>query len=63
MSRKLTSTHLDILILGVGEDGHIASLFDNDKTSDELASIATAHGYKTEQRLTLTLKALNSRKH
>ncbi len=62
MSRKLTSTHLDILILGVGEDGHIASLFDNDKTSDELASIATAHGYKTEQRLTLTLKALNSRK-
>lgn len=62
MHRKLTSIHLDILILGVGEDGHIASLFDNDKTSDDLASTATAKGYKTEQRLTLTLKALNSGK-
>ncbi len=66
MHRKLQqfsyTPFFDILILGVGEDGHIASLFDNDHTSDDLASIATARGYKTEQRLTLTLRALNSRK-
>jgi len=51
---------LDVLVLGAGSDGHIASLFEGDSAlqSTELASTATAEGYPTPQRLTLTLPAL-----
>ncbi len=51
---------LDCLILGAGADGHIASLFEDDAAlqSTELAAEATAKGYPTPQRLTLTLNAL-----
>lgn len=52
----------DLLILGAGSDGHIASLFEGDSSLDpsHYASIAHAKGYPTPQRLTSTLMALKS---
>lgn len=52
----------DILILGAGADGHIASLFDGDDAilSQELASTAIAKKYEIPERLTLTVPALRS---
>lgn len=53
---------IDILILGVGDDGHIASIFENSPPADTeaLATVSKALGYKTEDRLTLTMRALLS---
>lgn len=65
MNRKLRQIgDLDILILGAGEDGHIASLFDNDEAifSNDFATIANAQGYPIQDRLTLTLSFLKNSK-
>lgn len=52
----------DLLILGSGKDGHVASLFEGDAALNSLEYAAPAHakGYPTESRLTTTLMALQN---
>jgi len=53
----------DIIILGMGEDGHTASLFPGSKSLDEKIRFAVpAYGEKMN-RVTLTLPVLNNARH
>jgi 6-phosphogluconolactonase len=49
----------DLVLLGVGEDGHTASLFPNTAALEELNSWATATATPKGSRVTMTLPYLN----
>jgi 6-phosphogluconolactonase len=55
---------IDVMILGVGEDGHIASLFPNNFSLEEQESkvISTIGSKPPSQRITITRRVLNNAK-
>jgi 6-phosphogluconolactonase len=54
----------DIVLLGVGEDGHTASLFPQSPVLEETKRwVAPVIGFRSEPRITLTLPALRSSGH
>lgn len=52
----------DLLILGAGVDGHVASLFNPSDLTGDLALTTNAEAYATQQRLSLGLGALSQSK-
>lgn len=58
---------LDLVLLGLGEDGHIASLFPGSSALRETTRLAVAveahYQGRPAQRVTLTLPAINSARH
>jgi 6-phosphogluconolactonase len=62
LDRELGGEPLDLAILGVGEDGHVAGLFSNHPALDELTRVVAIHDAPRApfRRLTLTLSFLVS---
>lgn len=57
---ELGEASLDLVLLGMGDDGHTASLFPDSSTVDpESRAIATRSPVKPHDRISLTLRTLN----
>jgi 6-phosphogluconolactonase len=54
--------HFDVLLLGIGEDGHVASIFPEHPAAYETRSVSAVRGSPKPPpiRTTLTLRAINS---
>jgi 6-phosphogluconolactonase len=57
---ELRGVALDLVLLGIGTDGHTASLFPNDPALDELSASAVAVHRQDVDRVTLTLPVLRA---
>jgi 6-phosphogluconolactonase len=57
-----TLPRFDVVLLGVGEDGHVASVFPNHPVGDETGTVAAVHDSPKPPpvRITLTLPAINT---
>jgi len=62
VARPATLPHFDVLILGVGEDGHVASVFPEHPIAYETRPVGAVRGSPKPPpvRLTLTLPAINT---
>jgi len=65
INKKLHSQLFDLVMLGVGDDGHTASLFPNTEALKETEKLVAANyvPQKNTWRMTLTFKAINQSKN
>ncbi len=59
-ARALADTRLDLVHLGLGADGHTASLVPGDPALDSTAPVAWAGPYQGTRRMTLTFPTLRA---